>query len=138
MTKMKRKGISSVATVIIFLATIVSATLVMAYFFISTKSATSQPLLEISDAYYISNSIIFTIRNIGSVDVTASSISITCPSATASYSTSTSIPKGTAQSIKATVSTGGTINDGDLCVAQVTLSSPDSTSLALSFRVIKP
>jgi hypothetical protein len=135
---MKRKGISSVATVIIFLATIVSAALVLAYFFISTKSATSQPLLDISDAYYISGSIIFTIRNIGSVDVTASSISITCPGGTASYSTSTSIPKGTAQSIKATVASGATINDGDLCVAQVTLSSPASMSLTLSFRVIKP
>jgi hypothetical protein len=140
MVNMKRKGISSVSTILIYLATIVSAALVLFFFFTSTKSATNQPLLEVTDAYYVSNSIIFTIRNIGTVDVTTSSISITCPRGTASYSTSTPIPipKGAAQSFKATVSSGASINDGDLCVAQVTLSSPASTSLTLNFRVIKP
>jgi hypothetical protein len=139
MVNMKRKGISSVSTILIYLATIVSAALVLFFFFTSTKSATNQPLLEVTDAYYVSDSIIFTIRNIGAVDVTASSISITCPSGTASYSTSTPIliPKGAAQSFKATVSSGS-INDGDLCVAQVAISSPASMSLTLSFRVINP
>lgn len=137
MTKMKRKGISSVSSILIYLATIVSAALVLFFFFTSTKSATNQPILDISDAYYISGSIIFTIRNIGSVDVTMSSISVNCQrGGTATYSTSVSLPKGTSQSIKATAS--GTINDGDLCIAQVTLSSPASMSLTLSFRVIRP
>jgi len=137
MTKMKRKGISSVSTILIYLATIVSAALVLFFLFTSTKSATNQPILEVSDAYYISGSIIFTIRNIGSVDVTIRSISVNCQSGgTASYSTSVSLPKGTSQSIRATAS--GTINDGDLCIAQVTLSPSSTPSLTLNFRVITP
>ena len=141
---LKRKGISSVATVIIFLATIVSAALVLTYFFLSTKSATSQPLLDIADGYYVSGNLMFTLRNIGAVDVTVSSISVTCKSgATFSYSgPSISLPKGSVQSIKATPSSGSTtqptVNDGDLCVAQVQLSSPTSSGVTLSFRVVTP
>jgi flagellar basal body-associated protein FliL len=140
MTKMKRKGISSVSSILIYLATIVSAALVLFFFFTSTKSATNQPILDVTDAYYLPGTtsyLIFTIRNIGSVDVTMSSISVNCQrGGTATYSTSVSLPKGTSQSIKATAS--GAINDGDLCIAQVTLSSPASMSLTLSFRVIRP
>jgi hypothetical protein len=139
---MKRKGISSVSTVLIYLATIVSAALVVALFFVSTKNATSQPILDVSDAYYMSGNLIFTIRNLGSVDVTISSITVNCKSGgTASAGSSNSplnlnLPKGTLQSIKASAS--GTINDGDLCIAQVSLSSPSTSSLTLSFRVVVP
>jgi hypothetical protein len=133
----RRGALPPILVVLITMAAIVSAALVAWFMFTTTSSAVKQPVLQVTDAYYVSNSIFLTISNIGAVDVEVSSISITCQSGgTASYPTSTQIPKGAAQSIKASAS--GTINDGDLCVAQVSLSSPSSTSLTLSFRVVKP
>jgi len=140
---LKRKGISSVATVLIFLATIVAAGLVVAFFFISAKNATSQPLLDVSDAYYMSNSnsFILTLRNIGAVDVTIKSINVTCQNGGAAQvvynSPYKSLLKGTTQIINLNVQSS-TINDGDLCIAQVGLTSPNTMSLTISFRVVKP
>ena len=133
----RRKGaLPPIIVALITMAAIVSAALITWFMLVSTRSATNRPILEVTDAYYVSGSIFLTISNIGAVDVTVDSISITCQNGgTASYSGSTPIPKGAAQSIKA--SAWGTINDGDLCTAQVFLSSPSSTSLTLSFRVVK-
>jgi FlaG/FlaF family flagellin (archaellin) len=134
----RRKGsLPPILVVLITMAAIVSAALVAWFMFTTTSSAVRQPVLEVTDAYYVAGNLFLTIRNIGSVDVTVSSISVTCQSGgTASYSGSTPIPKGAAQSIRASAS--GTIRDGDLCVAQVTLSSPSATSLTLSFKVVAP
>ena len=135
----RRGSLPPILVVLITMAAIVSAALVSWFLIVSTRSATNRPILEVTDAYYVSGSIFLTISNIGAVDVAVSSISITCQSGgTASYTTTTptQIPKGAAQSIKASAS--GAINDGDLCTAQVSLSSPSSTSLTLSFRVVKP
>jgi hypothetical protein len=133
----KRRGsLPPIIIVLVIMAAIVATGLVVWFMISTTKSAVNQPMLEVTDSYYLSNSIFFTVRNIGSVDVTISSISVTCQSGGAgSYATSTSIPKGASQSLK--VSMSGTVNDGDLCVAQATLSTP-SSSLTLSFRVVKP
>ena len=138
----RRGSLPPILVALITMAAIVSAALVSWFLFVSTRSAVNRPILEVTDAYYLpssstSGSIFLTISNIGAVDVAVSSISITCQSGgTASYTTSTQIPKGAAQSIRASAS--GAINDGDLCTAQVFLSSPSSTSLTLSFRVVKP
>jgi len=139
----RRKGaLPPIIVVLITMAAIVSAALITWFMIVSTRSATNRPILEVTDAYYLpssgtSGSIFLTISNIGAVNVTVDRIEITCQSGgTARYTTSTRIPKGAAQSIKASVS--GTINDGDLCTAQVFLLSPSSTSLTLSFRVVKP
>ena len=139
----RRGALPPIIVVLITMAAIVSAALVSWFLIVSTRSATNRPILEVTDAYYLpssdtSGSIFLTISNIGAVDVAVSRIEITCQSGgTASYtSSSMQIPKGAAQSIKASAS--GAINDGDLCTAQVSLSSPSSTSLTLSFRVVKP
>lgn len=135
----RRGALPPIITVLITMAAIIATGMVAWFLFVSTRSAVNRPILEVTDAYYVSGSIFLTISNIGAVDVAVSSISITCQSGgTASYTTSTptQIPKGAVQSIKASAS--GTINDGDLCTAQVFLSSPSSTSLTLSFRVVKP
>jgi hypothetical protein len=138
--ELRRKGaLPPIITVLIILGSLVATGLVVWFMFTTTRSATSQPILDVADAYYVSGSIFFTARNIGPVDVAISRINVTCQSGgTASYSppTPTQIPKGASQSISASAS--GTIDDGDLCVAQVTLSSPSTTSLTLSFRVVKP
>jgi hypothetical protein len=135
----RRGALPPILVVLVTMAAIVSAALVSWFLIVSTRSAVNRPVLEVTDAYYVSGSIFLTISNIGAVDVAVSSISIACQSGgTASYSpsTPTQIPKGAAQSIKASAS--GSINDGDLCTAQVFLSSPSSTSLTLSFRVVTP
>jgi hypothetical protein len=135
----RRGALPPILTALITIAALVSAALVSWFIFTTTSSAVRRPILEVTDAYYVSGNIFLTISNIGAVDVAVSSISIACQSGgTASYtpSTPTQIPKGAAQSIKASAS--GTINDGDLCTAQVFLSSPSSTGLTLSFRVVKP
>ena len=134
----RRKGaLPPIIVVLITMAAIVSAALITWFMLVSTRSATNRPVLEVTDAYYVSGNIFLTISNIGAVDVAVDRIEITCQNGgTARYSGYTPIPKGAAQSIKAPVS--GAINDGDLCTAQVFLSSPSSTGLTLSFRVVKP
>jgi len=136
----RRKGaLPPIIVVLITMAAIVSTALITWFMIVSTRSAVNRPILEVTDAYYVSGNIFLTISNIGAVNVTVSKIDITCQrGGTASYTLNppTQIPKGAAQSIKVPVSV--TINDGDLCTAQVTLSSPSSTSLTLSFRVVKP
>jgi len=129
----------SISTVIMFLSSALSMALVLTYFFISIKS---QPFLDVADAYYIYNSsssmgtIVFTLRNIGAVDVTVTWVKLVCSnwSSSSPYPVNYTIPKGALQSIKINIGQAS-INDDDFCVAQLGLLAPTPMSMAVGFRV---
>lgn len=80
---MRRKGgVPPIVTVLVTIAAIVAASLVAWFLWTSTRTAASTPLLEVTDAYYVSSGtswrITFTLRNVGSTSVTLGVISVFC------------------------------------------------------------
>lgn len=124
-----RGGIPPIVTVLVTIAAIVAASLVAWFMFVTTRSATNQPILEVTVAFASGNTVSITVRNIGSVDVPAGTASVTIKGsqATCNYPT---IPKGGSVVCRATF-TGITINDGDSGFIEI-------AGQALGFKVIVP
>jgi hypothetical protein len=145
--ELRRKGISSVAAVLIFLATVVAAAVVSMFMYTMTKSATSQAILEVTDAYATGTTVTLTVRNIGSVDLaniqfpgsppgTCSPSGVTLTSCNV---VAGSFAKGSSAVVRCTASAAP--RDGDMCtlVLQATnQQTGQTTGLQLSFKVVAP
>ncbi|NAY90034.1 MAG: hypothetical protein GU347_04915 [Desulfurococcales archaeon] len=131
----KRKGALPPKIILLIAILVIAIIVILSYYILTSVKPSS--ILWISEAYYLSGKIFLNIRNIGPGDVTISHITVTCQSGGMGSSAETiSIPRGSVWSIEIHVS--GTIRDKDLCTAQVTLLSPSSSNLNLSFYVITP
>jgi hypothetical protein len=102
----------------------------------TTRSATSQPIIEVTDGYTDGSTVVFTLRNIGNTQVSVGSVTVSCKGYTASSVTCSgsvpgSVPAGGSLSCKAT-GFSVAISDGDSCVAQI----PGGASVG--FKVVKP
>ena len=137
-------GVPPIVTVLITMSALVAASLVAWFMWITTSSATKQPVLEVTDAYTDGTNVYFTLRNIGSAAATVSNIQVTCkgitptnplPSCTYSPGSTNAIPKGSSAACRA--SGFSALTDGDFCVVQITLSSP-TTSVNVEFKVVQP
>jgi hypothetical protein len=140
MTARRRGGIPPIVTVLITIAAVVAASLVAWFMWATTRSATNQPIIEVTDAYTDGTNVVFTLRNIGNTQVSISSVTLSCKGYTASSVTfpSNNVPAGGSLSCKATgFPSGVTISDGDSCTAQISFSSP-SGGVSVGFRVVKP
>jgi hypothetical protein len=136
----RRGGIPPLVTVLVTIASIVAASLVAWFMFATSRSATQQPLLEVTDAYTDGTNLVFTVRNLGTQSVNLGSFTVSCanPGSTASValtpqgcSPSTADP-GKSVACRATVSSGA-LQDGASCV--VTFSG---TGTSHGFKVVRP
>jgi len=146
MLRRRRGGLPPIITVLITLAAVVSAGLVAWFLFTITGSAVKQPVLEVTEAYYVSSvssgssgTLFLTVRNLGASDVTVTFATASCERGV-SLSNSTyppvTINKGSSKVIRYT--SVSNIQDGDLCIVPVTITSPTSATITLQFRVVKP
>jgi len=143
----KRRGaLPPIIVVLITMAAIVSAALVAWFMFTTTSSAVKQPVLQVTDAYYVGGYLFLTIRNLGAVDATISNVTVSCAStgnlsfATPVYNPSPSLPRGGSLVVRIPV-TSGKLSDGDSCNAVVTYTNTATGAQAtsnLGFRVVVP
>jgi len=138
MTARRLGGVPPIVTVLITISAVVAASLVAWFMWTTTRSATQQPMLEVTDGYTDGSTVVFTLRNIGSTQVSVGSVSVSCKGYTASSVTCSgnNVPAGGSLSCKASFS-GVTISDGDSCVAQIPSSSPPG-GVSVGFKVVRP
>jgi hypothetical protein len=117
--------------------------MIMVFYFTTTRAATSQPILAITDAYYVGGSpgsLMFTVRNLGAVDCSPLTlVSIRCggTQVTPSPPPSSNLRKGTSAAF--TVPVTGSIPDGSLCVAVLQCTTATgATNSTVSFQVVAP
>jgi len=125
------------------MAAIVSAALVTWFMFTTTSSAVKQPVLQVTDAYYVGDTLFLTIRNLGAVDATIFNVTVSCASAGSSaFGTPVykALPRGGSLVVQIPV-TSGKLSDGDSCNAVVTYTNTATGTQAtsnLGFRVVVP
>ncbi len=133
-------GVPGIVTVIITIASIAAAALVAYFMYTTTRSATSQPIIEVTSAYASGSNLALTVRNLGAVDVTITDTSITVKGVSCmAQNVNKQLAKGSSTVISATCDSSA-LSDGDS--GYVTLSgttqSGMSFSVTLGFRVIVP
>ncbi|MEM0023582.1 MAG: hypothetical protein QXJ38_02180 [Thermofilaceae archaeon] len=153
---MRRKGgVPPIVTVLVTIASIVAASLVAWFLWTSTRTATSTPILEVTNAYYVGSGsnwrITFTLRNVGSTSVTLStaSVSVFCdgftgwaasgPNIAITCGSSTSFTLSAGTSTSCTISPGSSppsiSPQGDALSCQVQFQQPGVT---VAFRAYRP
>ena len=143
----RRGSLPPILVVLITMAAIVSAALVAWFIFTTTSSAVRQPVLQVTDAYYVGGYLFLTISNLGAVNVTISSVTVSCASTgnpsfgTPVYNPSTkALPRGGSLVVQIPV-TSGKLSDGDSCNAVVTYTNTATGAQVadnLGFRVVVP
>jgi len=134
-------GVPPIVTVLITISAVVAAGIAAWFLFTTTSSAVKTPILEVTEAYYVGNTLFITVKNLGTSDVTVTFAAASCERSGSAVSNGTSylpvtIPRGSSKVIRYT--SVSNIQDGDLCVAPVTITSPTSASVTLQFRVVRP
>ena len=146
MLEKRRGALPPILVVLITMAAIVSAALITWFMFTTTSSAVKQPVLQVTDAYYVGGYLFLTIRNLGAVNVTISSVTVSCASTgnplfgTPAYNPSSKLPRGGSLVVRIPV-TSGKLSDGDSCNAVVTYTNTATGAQAtdnLGFRVVVP
>jgi hypothetical protein len=136
----RRRGDVPLTTALILLGAAIAGVMIMVFYFTTTRAATSQPILAITDAYYVGGNLMFTVRNLGAVDCSPLTLmSIRCggTQVTPSPPPSFSLKKGT--SVAFTVPVSGNIPDGSLCVAVLQCqTATGATNSTVSFQVVAP
>jgi len=138
-----------VVTALITIAALVTAVLVGWFLLYTTKTVVNQPVLEVTDAYYVGGYLFLTIRNLGGVNATITSIKIICARAgdvTGTFNPnlnpgSVTVGAGTTVVVEMTPQTGKQLYDGDSCTARLKVRNEASNAyqdLTLSFRVVVP
>ena len=120
---------------------IVAGVIVGWWYLALTRNVVNQPVLDITDAYYVGGTLYITIRNLGGYNVTVNSFNVTCPRAgqISMAPTGVIIDAGTAK----TFQSGSVQNlyDGASCVAKLTILNEATGKLQdvnLAFRVMVP
>jgi hypothetical protein len=141
----RRGALPPILVVLITMAAIVSAALVAWFMFTTTSSAVRQPVLQVTDAYYVGGTLFLTIRNLGAVDAIISNVTVSCASAgspafgTPVYNPSPSLPRGGSLVVQIPVTSK--LSDGDSCNAVVTYTNTATGAQVadnLGFRVVVP
>jgi hypothetical protein len=136
----KRRGDVPLTTALILLGAAIAGVMIMVFYFTTTRAATSQPILAITDAYYVGGNLMFTVRNLGAVDCSPLTLrKIRCGNTEVSPSPppSSSLKKGTSEAF--TVSGVSSIPDGSLCVAVLQCqTATGATNSTVSFQVVAP
>jgi hypothetical protein len=129
----RRGGIPPIVTVLITISAVVAASLVAWFMWTTTRSASNQPIIEVTDGYTDGANVVFTLRNIGNTQVSVGSVTVSCKGYTASSVTcsGTAVLAGDSLSCKAT-GFGVAISDGDSCVAQI------FGGVSVGFKVVRP
>lgn len=133
-------GVPGIVTVIITIASIAAAALVAYFMYTTTRSATSQPIIEVTSAYASGSNLALTIRNLGSVDVTITDASIIIRDISCTVqNTNKQLAKGSSIVVSASCSSSA-LSDGDS--GYVTLSGTTQNnvgfSITIGFRVVVP
>jgi hypothetical protein len=139
----KRKG--SVPPFLVALLTvviIVAGVLVGWWYLALTRNVVNQPVLDITDAYYVGGTLYVTLRNLGGYNVTVNSFSVTCPRAGQINMalTSVTIVAGTTKTFQSSGSVQN-LYDGASCVAKLTIlneATGKNQDVNLAFRVMVP
>jgi hypothetical protein len=140
----ERKG--SVPPFVVALITIViiaAAVLVSWWYFALTRNVLNQPVLDITDAYYVGNTLYVTLRNLGGYNITVNSFNVLCSGQTNQI---TMTPTGVtiiAGATKTLQSSGSVQNlyDGASCVAKLTITNwatNKQQDVNIPFRVTVP
>jgi len=146
-------GIPPLVTVLITISAVVAASLVAWFMWSSTRSATLQPVFEVTSAYVSGSgpyAVSFVIRNVGAAQIPSSGGSVTLDeiSCESGGSVVAGSPVGctfsaTTQVASCRATFTSSISDGSTCYARVRVthaSSAGSTTSAitLTFKVAKP
>jgi hypothetical protein len=135
----RRGGVPPIVTVLITISAVVAAGLVAWFLFTTTSSATKRPVLEVTSAYYVGNTLKVTLRNVGAVKAENLKVTgVTCASGASSSSGGNVGDIAPGQSAVASISISG-LKDGDSCVMDVTYGVSGTTSTeSLAFKVVAP
>ena len=128
--------------VLITVASLVAASLVAYFIYSTTRSATQQPIVQVTEAYTDGTRVFFTVRNVGSIKLTSLSISQASCTSSSGSSISVAIEGCTPATLDVGKSavcrlrkTGGALDDGSRCVVQL---SASGYSISIAFKVIRP
>ena len=143
----RRGGVPAIVTVLVVLASLVTAGLVAWFLFTTTRSAVLQPALEVTEAYATGTTVTLTVRNIGAADLVNPTVPGSPPgtcSPSGAQLTSCSIVagnlnKGGSAVVRCTASAAP--RDGDMCTLALQATNRQTSqtiALTLSFRVVTP
>ena len=137
MLEKRRGALPPIIVALITMAAIVSAALIAWFVFTTTKSATSRPILQVTDAYATGVTLRFTVRNLGSV--TASNLMVVAASCTSGGAL---MPQGCnpdtlnpGQSAVCTIAGTVPFTDGSSCTVELSHAGGRET---VAFRVVVP
>jgi hypothetical protein len=142
----KRKRRGSVPPFVVALITIViiaAAVLVSWWYFALTRNVLNQPVLDITDAYYVGNTLYVTLRNLGGYNVTVNTFNALCPGINITMPTGSTGVTIIAGATKTFQSSGSVQNlyDGASCVAKLTITNwatNKQQDVNIPFRVTVP
>lgn len=123
---------------LITIVIIAAAVLVSWWYFALTRNVLNQPVLDITDAYYVGNTLYITLRNLGGYNVTVNTFNALCPGISITMSTG-DILAGTTKVFSG--SSGGKLYDGASCVAKLTITNwatNKQQDVNIPFRVTVP
>jgi hypothetical protein len=139
----KRKGSVPPFVVALLTIVIIAAAVLVAWWYLAlTRNVVNQPVLEVTDAYYVGGKLYVTIRNLGGYNVTVNTFNVTCPKAGQISMTSTGTEIGAGLTKTFTGSPNSSrLYDGESCVAQLNIrneATGKSQDVNLAFRVMVP
>lgn len=133
-------GVPGIVTVIITIASIAAAALVAYFMYTTTRSATSQPIIEVTSAYASGSNLALTVRNLGAVDVTITDASVTVKGISCTVQdVNKQLAKGSSVVISASCGSSA-LSDGDSGYVTLSGTTQGGTgfSVTLGFKVIVP
>ena len=122
---------------------IIAATVLVAWWYLAlTRNVLNQPVLEVTDAYYVGGKLYVTIRNLGGYNVSVNSFNVTCPGAgqISMARETVIIVAGTTKTFQNNESASG-LYDGESCVAKLTITNwatNKQQDVNIPFRVTVP
>jgi hypothetical protein len=137
MLRKRRGALPPIIVVLITMAAIVATALVAYFLFTTTRSAVTQPILEVTDAYAVGATLRFTVRNLGTVAASGLTVgAATCTSGgTLSPGACNPSPLNPGQSAVCTITGSSSFADGSSCTVELSYTGGRKT---LAFRVVVP
>jgi hypothetical protein len=137
MLRKRRGALPPIIVVLITMAAIVATALVAYFLFTTTRSAVTQPILEVTDAYAVGATLRFTVRNLGTVAASGLTVgAATCTSGgTLTPQGCNPSPLNPGQSAVCTITGSSSFADGSSCTVELSHAGGRKT---VAFRVVVP
>ncbi len=139
----RRGALPPMLVVLITVASLVAASLVAYFIYSTTRSATQQPIVQVTEAYTDGKKVVFTVRNIGNIRLSGLTIDAESSSCTTSTGAQANVRPGGCKpntldpggSVACTITVDRALDDGSRCVVHLTAGDQ---SISLGFKVVRP